>query len=411
MSGPKGYKWEVSAAELERRAAIENARAICVRVREEAVAAAAEATSFGMRRVEVAAVPRIADSATAGAATRTAEKYRQSVAHVLEQRDTARRAVVESAFAGGVRTLAPLHIALSSDFARASPSTAAGFATPSTSAAAVSDTHSLEQLRVDIREATKALATDLAEVRDDAVRERWVVEATTLLASETASSVSRLRDILLAVRAALRAQRQVDHVRAEAEELSLSIADISSTAGEIARAALAAAADRAALQNAARQARLARAEWAEQAARRYVVEQTIAALVELGHVVDDSFAVAAQAGEFAVARREEGDRYGVKLRFLPETETLLVNTVAFDRATATADDIAAEQRMCDDLDSVSGRLAPAGVTLTRTHGRLPGAVPVERHLVTSTGVAATHTDTASTTKTKRATRQQRATDR
>lgn len=362
MSGPKGYSWDVSRAELARQAARDQARAQCAMLRDVAVGICAQIDSLGGASSTAPGLPHIADAVTEVEAARIAEAYEREVARLDAHLDDVRRSAVEAAFAV-VRTV-PTSASIRMPSLRRATAESAGSDRPSA--------------EVERERALDGVARALGELRDEDLRQRWLAEATALAVRDDVSARDTLDAIRLAAEAELRRQRRGQEVRAAADQLRLSIADVASAAARDLRDALDSVTDATQLRRLSDAARRVRAEWDADAPRRYVVARTAAALAEMGHQVDAEFVVSADRGDFAVADRRDDADYATQLRFLPQTRTLLVNTVSLRQDTSPAADAAAEERMCAAVDHVVSRLEGQGVRLVKTHGRQPGEVPIER---------------------------------
>jgi DNA-directed RNA polymerase subunit K/omega len=369
VSGPKGYGWQVDAAEVERQSVRDNARARCAAVREEALAAVGEIRAMGADAPAVADVPRIADSVSTEAARRAVERYEATLARIEEVRADARRALTVRVIDASVgEALAPKIAAWAVKMSDEAPAWTSVDAAPPPARAADR-----------LAELLAAVAGAIAQVRDPVERERLLAEVRrTGLRGDAEAAAVRARELRQSAEAAVRDQRRTENVRVEAREIALSIAHVDSTAGREVRSALQDVDSRFELMALAAAARRAREQWDAHIARRHVIAQTAAVLAEMGHVIDGEFAVSAGAGRFAVAQRGPGDSYGMQVLFAEDTDTMLVNAVALTEDTRVSDDVAAEERMCADLDDVVQRLDASGVSLRRTHARRPGEVPVER---------------------------------
>lgn len=113
---------------------------------------------------------------------------------------------------------------------------------------------------------------------------------------------------------------------------------------------------------------------AAEADRRFVVEQTAAALRSLGYAVGEEFVPQALRGR-AVVGAPEGPAYGLELDFHPQRPRLVTEVVAF--TPANAHDRKAEEAACRNLELLTAELADT-VALTREQTLAPGAAPVVR---------------------------------
>jgi len=220
----------------------------------------------------------------------------------------------------------------------------------------------------------------LAQVDDDQVRSAWFADASRLVQSPspTTATLRTLAALEREVGQRLRAQAQENALRAEAEQLALSIADVVGALADRARADLAAVHDRASLKAAAALARSARDEHITVREREFVIEQTVEALRELGYTVDESFREAAVAGQFAVATSGRMPDHGLQFKFPAADNRMLTNVVAVRDGSTTEQDVAAEEATCVDLGDVERQVNQRGVYLQRRRQQPPGAVPIER---------------------------------
>lgn len=367
MSGPKGYEYSVRAAELERQRAVADARARCDALRERARADAAEARSYGDESVRVADAPHIASSASAADAQAAADAYARVVRDVAQRRDAARAASVARHFAAHLPQSLGGRIEIRWDAAPALPERA-DLTEPAVTA--VSDAAETQRIATAVLEALVHVAAD--EPRES-LRTRAIEFA-------SAGDVRALKTLSLETHTLLREQRRRAALAAEADEIALTLAGIESPAAADARAALTRADDRSALKAAAALAQAARDEQRVIDERRFVIEQTAAALAELGYEIDEEFRTAAMAGDFAVLPKEGVTHHALQVRFAPDSARLLTNTVALSAGTSAAADAAAETETCADLAVVGRRLHASGVTLEQFHAMGVGAVPIERRL-------------------------------
>lgn len=353
MSGPKCYEYAVSAAELERQRAVSDAQARCFVLEQRAKSDAAEAATLGETVAYVESAPRIPSTATAEEAAAVAALYELHANEVARRCKAARAAAIARSFAVHVPKELQGKINLNWD-------------SPADKAIA-------EQASVD--DVAAHIIVSLAYVSDNATRTAWFDLAATLTTS--GSSLARAKALSLEVHTHLRAQRQHESLTAEASEIALTLAAIDSPAAREAHQALACITDRASLKSATALAIAARAEHDAAVERRFVVEQTIEALAELGYEVDEDFRTTALAGGFAVAPRDGLAEYALQMRFDPVSAQLFTNTVALNIGTLVTADVAAETTTCADIESVGERLHRDGVMLTRSHTAAPGAVPIE----------------------------------
>lgn len=378
VSGPKGYDYAVRSAEFERRRAVEEARALCESLRERALTDASEAAAFGRQIRDVAEPPAIHDGATAAEAQRAAAEYAETCRTVAAARDEARADSIARAFARELpATLGTNGITIAWWNARAgdegtatSPGTE--LATPAAREHVLDDHDSREQL-------VQRITAKLVPVVDAARREAWFGETTALLDTDDPATATRLlRALEREVDRELRTQRRSERIRAEADQIAQSIAAIDSPAAQRARESLDLASDRDGLRAAAELARTARAEYLDLEERRFVVEQTIEALAELGYEVEGGFRTTVLEGDFAVAPKAGLREHALQVRFVGDR--MLTNTVSLVDTTSRTADIAAEDETCSDLEAVQARLQQNGVILERRHARPSGAVPVERRV-------------------------------
>lgn len=126
-----------------------------------------------------------------------------------------------------------------------------------------------------------------------------------------------------------------------------------------------------------------RARAIAEADRRFVVEQTAAALRTLGYAVGEEFVPEALSGR-AVVTAPEGPSYGLELDFHPQRPRLVTEVVAF--TPSSAHDREAEEAACRNLERLSSELEGA-VALTREQTLAPGAAPVVRLTAPATAPA------------------------
>jgi hypothetical protein len=122
--------------------------------------------------------------------------------------------------------------------------------------------------------------------------------------------------------------------------------------------------------------RLRRQHEAEQD-REYVVHQTRVALAELGYEVGEEFESVAVAGGPAVVTRADLPDHGLQLRFLPGSQRLLSNVVAFGDTSAVRDE-EVEDITCHDIEALQEAWRREGIEGEFRHRQAPGAVRVER---------------------------------
>ncbi|MFE5672573.1 hypothetical protein ACFQ58_13320 [Agromyces sp. NPDC056523] len=379
MSGPKGYNYVVQSAELERRRVVEDARGRCRASWERALVDIAEAGEYGRRGLSVAEPPKIDAGTSSAEAERIAAEYAETCRSVAAARDEARVDAIARAFARQLpASLAGSDITIDWSSGRAdreaSSDVSAGVLGHATAPGAASDAHA------DRDRLVERILTGLVEIADATKRNAWFDEANALLdaGADGTSATRLLRALEREVARELRAQRHTERIRAEADEIALTIAAIDSPTASRARASLSVASDRDGLRAAAELARAARAEHVDLEERRFVIEQTIEALAELGYDVEGEFRTTAFEGDFAVATKSGLPEHALQVRFVGDR--MLTNTVSLVGGTSSAADVAAEDETCSDLAAVEARVRRHGVTLERRHATPSGAVPVERHL-------------------------------
>lgn len=366
VSGPKGYEYSVRAAELDRQRAVTDAQARCMALWEQARDDAAEARAYGDETVQAADMPRIAAGASAAEARTTADAFAHRAGEVAKRRDAARAASIAHRFTAHLPQELKGRIEIRWD------------AAPVISAqverieSGVSTSTSAE-----VETVATAVLEALVHVTSEESRESWRRRAVELA---TAGDIRVLKALSLEVHTGLREQRRRESLAAEAAEISLTLAGIHSPAAAAARAALAGAADRNALKAAAGLARGARDEHRVGEERRFVIEQTAAALAELGYEVDEEFHMTALAGGLTVLAKDGLADHGLQVRFSPDSARLLTNTVALAPSTSVSADVAAETETCADLVAVGSRLRDRGVSLEQFHAMDAGVVPIERRL-------------------------------
>lgn len=365
MSGPKGYEYQVRAAERERQRAVENAIAQCREIYAALAADLTDARALGIQ-LTAAKLPRIASAATAERATAALNGYRAECDRVRAELAIRHSESIARTFAAHMpaRLEARVEVAW-----RAS----APLEVRADEAVGTDDT----KIRDDV--ATRVIGA-LVAVADENRRDAWLARAATAAHSTGRDAVRALRAIEQEVQTSLREQDRLDRLRAEARDVSLALAEVRGPDADSARAALARVATREELRDAVALAGRARAGHEASRDRAYVIAQTAEALAELGYEVDDEFVVAAASGGFAVAAKHGIHDHALQVRFDPARGRMLTNTVALRDGTSIAADIAAEQKTCADLDGVVARMQADGVYLHRYHDRAPGELPVERRL-------------------------------
>lgn len=218
----------------------------------------------------------------------------------------------------------------------------------------------------------------LARVEDDDVRARLVATARSAWmrrTDEPAAARGLLQVVRAEVQRALRAHDARAQLTARATRLADTHADV--PGAEPLRAALeehAATIDEETLVRVEQQLAELRAKASAEADRRFVVEQTAAALRSLGYAVGEQFVPQALGGR-AVVGAPEGPSYGLELDFHPQRPRLVTEVVAF--TLSSTHDREAEEAACRNLDLLAEQLA-AEVALTREQTLEPGAAPVVR---------------------------------
>lgn len=375
VSGPKGYDYAVRAAELVRQRAVGEARARCRELWERATRDAAEAAGYGDAAARADRVPRIADSATAEEAQAIADEYAEAARAVARRRDAARAAATARTFADAI----PAALEGSIDLQ---------WSTSFSALPAAGTAHASESASEDAADPLPRILEALVHVSDVARRDSWLARATELAGL---GASARLRALSVEVHTHLREQSRAEAVVAEAADVALTLAGIDSPSATAARAALSAARDRESLRSAAALAKSAREQDLAAAERRYVIEQTIEALAELGYEVDAEFRTTVLAGGFAVAPKEALADHALQIRFDAGTGRMHTNTVALRAGTTRSADIAAETATCADLDAMGELLREEGVSLQRFHALAPGALEVERRLDVAAGATRSRT--------------------
>lgn len=216
---------------------------------------------------------------------------------------------------------------------------------------------------------------------DDTRRQSLAARTTRLagyvIGGHVAQAELLLLDLQTDVEHALRDQRTRDGVRAQAADLVVRTAHVRTAEADALRGRALASVTRAELAEvrAAIDVLLAAHRAAED--RAYVIEQTRAALADLGYEVGEEFVSVALAGMGAVATRGDLTGYGLQWRFGPGPGQVFTNVVAF-RASSTERDTEVEETTCGHIDSVRTAWRDHGVDARLGHHREPGQVAVER---------------------------------
>jgi hypothetical protein len=97
--------------------------------------------------------------------------------------------------------------------------------------------------------------------------------------------------------------------------------------------------------------------------RRFVLEQSVDVLREMGYVVDID---PGQGSNTVVATSDRWPHHGLQLAFRSDRASMHTAPLAFDE-TDSRDDIAFEEATCQDLDTMRTELAARGVTTDMFH--------------------------------------------
>lgn len=176
---------------------------------------------------------------------------------------------------------------------------------------------------------------------------------------------------------ALRAQRVRDEVRAKAADLIVRIAHVETPEADAVRARALACLTPAELAEAAEAEQVLLAAHRARQDREFVIASTRAALTELGYEVGEEFVAAALGGEGAIATSPALPGYGLQWRFVPGSNRVLTNVVAFGDGSPQRD-AEVEVSTCHHIDTVVRAWRDDGVEAALGHHREPGRVPVER---------------------------------
>lgn len=378
MSGPKGFSYTVSSPELIRVQAVSSARSQCAALWQQLSAEVTQVRALGGTVAGLDRPPRIADSVSAARAGAVAAEYERHVQAVREQCRQARLAAVARSFADHLPAQVVAHIDLvwrlvPADRPAVSARSGAGEANPSRPA-------DQQATSAQVRSVGSRVLAELTEVLDERRRTAWVrvVGELTDAPDTTTLTLRRMRAVEQQVGECLREQARELQLRAEADQIALSIADLDNDAARRARTELARVGDRAGLRIAAASARAAREQHQAELEREFVIEQTAQALRELGYEVDEGFRMAALDGQFVVATNERRPEHGLQFKFPVSGRSVLTNAVAIVDGTTSAQDTRAEEATCTHLGLVQSRVAQSGVSLVRVHAQPPGAVPIER---------------------------------
>lgn len=392
MSGPKGYSYTVSSQELQRTQAISSARSQCAALWQQLSADVAQVRAIGGTVTGLERPPSIADSASATQARAIAAEFERRAQTVRAQCRRARSAAVARSFAAHLppSVAATIDIVWRSDASGSRPASRRS-AHDETAGQQAADQRATS---TEVRMVSGRLLAGLAEVLDEARRTAWVRTVTELTGSPrmTTATLRRLRDVEQEVGEFLVEQARKLQLRAEADQIALSIADLETPAARRALAELNDVDDRSQLRHAADLARVAREQYLAEMEREFVVEQTAQALRELGYRVDQGFRTAALDGQFVVATTDELPGHGLQLKFPASGRRVLTNAVAVVEDTTSEQDVQAEEVTCAHLDLMQSRVARTGVSLIRVHTKPPGAVPIERRTDAARPRSAAHKD-------------------
>jgi hypothetical protein len=374
--------------ELERRQAVSTARSRCETLWRQVHAEAAQARALGGTVTGILGPPRIAETSSSADARAVAGEFERHARAVSAECERARSAAVARSFVAHLppRLAATIEISWQSNASGPYGSGAVARSAPALTGERVAAPDVADQME----EIAGRFFASLAQVMDEEQRSGWFAQASLLVnvRPPSNSTVRTLGALEREVGSYLREQSRRRQLRAEADQIALSIADVDAPAADAARSALADVEDRRSLQAASALARTALEQHLATLEREFVVEQTVHALRELGYEVDEGFRTTAVNGEFAVATNAALPHHGLQFKFPASPRRMLTNTVAVVEGTAAAQDISAEQVTCADLAVVESRVAQAGVTLLKYHDQAPGAVPVERRINRSRGGSA-----------------------
>jgi hypothetical protein len=359
VSHATGSSYVVVSAEEIRRRALAEVRTRCGAVRDQILAVQAEAKQLGGSVDGLRPEPRGEDlqlwqaheAALSRLLTRSREELASARQHVWAE-EISRQVGLDE---GGIS----LEIGLGSPRPERRRTDADGH---------------VESLRVSLEHALSVAA----RIENDTERRRLteLARSTSSLATTdptmASAHLSRLRT---EVDEALRDQDTAARIRRRADELALAAAGIPGDEAAAFAVSVRGMKSSSALDAAESQLAELRQRANAEEDRRYVVEQTAAALRRLGYEVGEEFVASALSGRTLV-RPPTLPGYGIELDFQPGQSRLLTETVALD--ADDSGDVAAQKAGCAAVDALDHELAGAGVQLRRDHTLPPGEVRMQR---------------------------------
>jgi hypothetical protein len=360
VSGPKGLAYRVESVEERERRELRQALDRCAALAQELAALATEATHLG---VNVDAVP----APTRG----TAEALRQAEVSLRAELTRARSVVEEARVGSRLKAVehaltsthaVVLHVDAESEVAE--PRHASPVRGPSEDAAGAAVHRSVEH-------ALRALA----EVSDEAAVSELTRLASAVLAGSGSSARQALLRLQAAVSTAVRHSRNLRRLEELAREAVVDLGAASDPASDALRARAGQVRDEHDLALLEDEVRALLDLREREADRDFVHAQAVAALEDLGYVVDDGGPATTDGRLAFLAHHAALPHHALELTVVPGRRLLLTHVVALAETTHE-EDAAAEESTCADVLSLA-RTMPA-VHAQLVHHRAPGEVAVPR---------------------------------
>lgn len=360
MSGPKGLAYRVESAEERARRERRQALDRCAALAQELAALATEATHLS---VEVDAVPA-PTRGTAESLRRAEDSLRAELARARGAVEAAR---VGSRLRAVERALTSAHaVVLQLD---TQSMVAERQHTPPVPGASEDSTVAA------VRRSVEHALTALAEVSDEAAVSELTQLAATVLAGTGSGAQQALLRLQAAVSAAVRHARTLRRFEELAREAVVDLGTASDPASDALRARAGQVRDEQELALLEDEVRTLLDLREREADRDFVHEQAVAALEDLGYVVDDGGPATTDGRLAFLAHHAEHPHHALELTVVPGRRLLLTHVVALVETTPE-EDAAAEESTCADVLSLA-RTMPA-VHAQLVHHRAPGEVAVPR---------------------------------
>lgn len=354
MSGPKGYTVTVSPAVLRARAE-ESARARCRALLADRAAKSNLIEALD-EKVAPTSVPNL-DRAGLGALEDVERALIREIATLGERLTQARSAAVR-------RDLAARFVAESMDSLFLDvPAATSRRTSHRADALSQSVTRTLDLL-AELDEARRAPLLVLADRVQSLIAE-----------GRTTSADSALLRLQTDVEKARRQDREAARIRAAAADIVVRLADLPSAVTEPLLVRAKACTTQADLDSLGEDEHRVRTEWEAERDRRFVIEQTRAALRDIGYEVGTDFHGLAEQGKVVVNRPDLPD-HGVEVTFTPKANRVLTQVVAY-QATSAQRDKEVEELTCADLQLLREAWRRHGVEAALYHHTEPGASPVK----------------------------------